>query len=166
MRLVTMVWYYVCPDGNVANVWDNHGGTGSLGGISGFAMLKEKYCIPPLDQGLSALLQDLSQRGLLDETLIAAFGEFGRTPKINPNAGREHWGPCQSALLAGGGIRGGQIYGSSDAQAAYPKDNPATPGDILATMYHSLGISADAEVFDSTHRPHRVAEGRAIEELF
>jgi hypothetical protein len=109
VRLVTVVWSYVCPNGNVANVWDTHGGTGSLGSIGGFAMLKEKYCIPPLDLAYSALLEDLSARGLLDETLVLMLGEFGRTPQINKAAGREHWGPCQSVVLAGGGIRGGQV---------------------------------------------------------
>jgi hypothetical protein len=166
VKLVTIVWYYVCPDGNVANVWDNHGGTGSLGGISGFAMLKEKYCIPPLDLGFSALLEDLSERGLLDETLIAMFGEFGRTPKINAAAGRDHWGPCQSAVFAGGGIRGGQVFGSSDAHAAYPKSKPVAPEDILATIYHGLGIPPEAEVHDPSGRPHRVTDGQPILELF
>ncbi len=166
VRLVTFTWYYVCPDGNVANVWDNHGGTGSLGGISGFAMLKEKYCIPPLDQGFSALMEDMADRGLLDETLVAMFGEFGRTPKINPAAGRDHWGPCQSAVLAGGGIRGGQVYGSSDAHAAYPKSKPVRPEDLLATMYHALGIPPESEVIDPVGRPHRVTDGRPVAELF
>jgi hypothetical protein len=166
VRLVTFVWYYVCPDGNVANVWDNHGGTGSLGGLSGFAMLKEKYCIPPLDQGFSALMEDMSERGLLDETLVAMFGEFGRTPKINAAAGRDHWGPCQSAVLAGGGIRGGQVYGASDAQAAYPKSKPVRPEDLLATMYYALGIPPESEVIDPVGRPHRVTEGRPVVELF
>ena len=94
MRLVSVIWTYICPDGNVANVWDNHGGTGSLGGITGYQMLKEKYCLPPLDQAYAALLQDLSARGLSDETLIVMLGEFGRTPKINKAAGRDHWGPA------------------------------------------------------------------------
>jgi hypothetical protein len=166
VRLVTFVWYYVCPDGNVANVWDNHGGTGSLGGITGYAMLKEKYCIPPLDQGFSALMEDMSDRGLLDETLVAMFGEFGRTPKINPAAGRDHWGPCQSAILAGGGVRGGQVYGASDAHAAYPKSKPVRPEDMLATIYHSLGIAEESEVIDPVGRPHRVTDGKAVVELF
>jgi hypothetical protein len=166
VRLVTIIWYYVCPDGHVANVWDNHGGTGSLGGITGYAMLKEKYCLPPLDQGFSALLEDLSQRGLLDETLIAMFGEFGRTPKINPTVGRDHWGPCQSAVFAGGGIGGGQVYGSSDAHAAYPKTHPVAPEDILATIYYALGIPPSSEIRDLDGRPLRISDGQAIEALF
>jgi hypothetical protein len=166
VRLVTIVWYYICPDGNVANVWDNHGGTGSLGGVTGYQMLKEKYCLPPLDQGYSALLEDLSQRGLLDETLVVMLGEFGRTPKINPAQGRDHWGACQSVVLAGGGVRGGQVYGASDAHAAYPKSNPVSPEDLIATMYHSLGISPESLIYDREHRPHRLSEGRALVELF
>jgi hypothetical protein len=166
VRLVTVVWYYICPDGNVANVWDNHGGTGSLGGITGYAMLKEKYCLPPLDQAYSALLEDLSLRGLLDETLVAMFGEFGRTPQINKTGGRDHWGPCQSAVFAGGGIRGGQVYGSSDAHAAYPKTKPVSPEDILATIYHALGLSPELEIRDQQSRPHRISDGRPIVDLF
>jgi hypothetical protein len=166
VRLVTVVWYYICPDGNVANVWDNHGGTGSLGGISGYQMLKEKYCLPPLDRAYAALLEDLKARGLLDETLVVMLGEFGRTPKINKAAGRDHWGACQSVVLAGGGIRGGQVYGSSDQHAAYPKTNPVSPEDLIATMYHALGIPADSLIHDREYRPHRISEGRPLVELF
>jgi hypothetical protein len=166
VRLVTVVWLYICPDGNVANVWDNHGGTGSLGSITGYQMLKEKYCLPPLDQAFSALLEDLADRGLLEETLLVMLGEFGRTPKINATAGRDHWGPCQSAVLAGGGIRGGQVYGSSDRHAAYPTSNPVAPQDIIATVYHAFGIAPETVVYDQSGRPHRVSEGRPLVELF
>lgn len=166
VRLVTVVWYYICPDGNVANVWDNHGGTGSLGGVTGYQMLKEKYCLPPLDLAYSALLEDLKARGLLDETLVVMLGEFGRTPKINKAAGRDHWGACQSVVLAGGGVRGGQVYGASDQHAAYPKNNPVAPEDVIATMYHALGIPPDSLIHDREHRPHRISEGRPLVELF
>jgi hypothetical protein len=166
VRLVTVVWYYICPDGNVANVWDNHGGTGSLGGITGYAMLKEKYCLPPLDLAYSALLEDMSARGLLDETLVVMLGEFGRTPKINAAAGRDHWGACQSIVLAGGGVRGGQVYGASDAHAAYPKNNPVAPEDVIATTYHALGIPPESLIRDREGRPQRVSEGRPLVELF
>jgi hypothetical protein len=166
VKLVTIVWYYVCPDGNVANVWDNHGGTGSLGKISGLQMLKEKYCLPPLDQGYSALLEDLSARGQLDETLVAMLGEFGRTPKINKEAGRDHWGPCQSVVLAGGGIRGGQVYGASDKSAAYPTDKPVSPENFIATVHHALGISPEALLYDQQNRPHRACTGEPLVELF
>lgn len=166
VRLVTVVWMYISKDGKVANVWDNHGGTASLGNISGYDMLKADYCLPPLDLAMSALLDDLDARGLLGETLVAAYGEFGRTHKINSTGGRDHWGACQSALLAGGGIRGGQIYGASDRYAMYPIDGPASPEDLLATIYHALGVSPHAEFHDSLGRPHRVVEGRPILSLF
>jgi hypothetical protein len=166
VRMVTVVWSYICPDGNVANVWDNHGGTGSLGGVTGYQMLKEKYCLPPLDLAYSALLEDLSARGLLDETLVVMLGEFGRTPKINKAAGRDHWGACQSVVLAGGGIRGGQVYGSSDAQAAYPKSNPVAPEDVIATTYQALGISPESLIHDRENRPHKISDGRPLVELF
>jgi hypothetical protein len=166
VRLVSLVWMYVTPAGAVANVWDNHGGTGALGGVTGYAMLKEKYCLPPLDQGLSALLEDLDQRGLLGETLVTAVGEFGRTPKINASQGRDHWGKCQTALFAGGGVRGGQVYGATDAQAAYVKDRPVSPEDYLATLYHGLGLSPESEVHDRAGRPYRACDGQPIAALF
>jgi hypothetical protein len=166
VTLVSVIWMYFMPNGRIANVWDNHGGTGGLGGITGYAMLKEKYCIPPLDRALSALLDDLDVRGLLGETLVAVAGEFGRTPKINATQGRDHWGMCQSALLAGGGLRGGQVYGATDRQAAYVKDNPVSPADFLATIYAALGIASSAEIHDRDRRPYRVTEGTPVEALF
>jgi hypothetical protein len=167
VRLVTLVWYYIAPkDGNVLNVWDNHGGTPSIDRITGQQMLKEYYCLPSLDQGYSALIEDLSQRGMLDETLVAMLGEFGRTPKINDQAGRDHWGPCQSVVLAGGGIRGGQVYGASDRQAAYPTQDFVRPEDFIATIHHALGIPLDAEMHDQQQRPHRVCDGNPLLGLF
>src|SRR5207302_10787166 len=138
VRLVSVNWMYIFPNGRVSNVWDNHAGYGIHGAKTGFDLLASPVCIPPLDQGLSALMEDLQERGLLDDTLVVAVGEFGRTPKINKDAGRDHWGMCQSALLAGGGVRGGQLYGATDTQAAYVKDNPVSPEDLLATIYHAL----------------------------
>lgn len=129
-------------------------------------MLKEKYCLPPLDQAFSALLEDMSSTGLLDETILAMYGEFGRTPKINANGGRDHWGPCQSVVFAGGGIRGGQIFGSSDAHAAYPRDHAVNPADIVATIYHALGLRSDLEIHDREGRPYRLTEGRPLVNLF
>jgi hypothetical protein len=163
VRLVTISWMYIQKDGNVANVWDNHG---PFEGKNGTEMLQQNYCLPSLDKGYSALMEDLSNTGLLDETLVAMYGEFGRTPKLNKANGRDHWGACQSAVLAGGGIRGGQVYGSSDAEAAYPKSNPVSPEDMLATMYHALGISPDSLIHDQLDRPHRLVEGRPLIELF
>lgn len=166
VRLVSVIWMYIFPGGRVSNVWDNHAGYGIHGAKTGYDLLKSPVCIPPLDQGLSALIQDLNERGLLEETLIAAVGEFGRTPKINGDQGRDHWGACQSALLAGGGIRGGQVYGASDPHAAYVKDNPVSPADYIATMYHAFGLSPEQEIRDRENRPHRLCEGKPVTQMF
>lgn len=163
VRLVTISWMYIQKGGNVANVWDNHG---PFEGKNGTEMLLQNYCLPSLDRGYAALMEDLSSSGMLDETLVAMYGEFGRTPKLNKENGRDHWGACQSAVLAGGGVRGGQVYGSSDAEAAYPKSNPVSPEDMLATMYHALGISPDSLIHDPLGRPHRIVEGQPLVELF
>ena len=166
VRLVSVVWMYIFPEGRVANVWDNHAGYGIHGAKTGFDLLEGPVCLGSLDRAYSSLLSDLAERGLLDETLVVAVGEFGRTPKINPDSGRDHWGACQSALLAGGGVRGGQVYGSSDKQAAFVKDNPVSPEDLLATIYHAFGLPPEAEIHDREGRPHRVCEGRAATALF
>ncbi len=167
VKLVTVVWYYISPkDGNVLNVWDNHGGTGSIGGITGYEMLKAPYCLPSLDRAYSALLEDLQQRGLLDETLLVMLGEFGRTPQINKMAGRDHWGPCQSVVLAGGGIKGGQVYGASDKIAAWPTKNPVSPEDVIATTYSAMGLSPHSMIHDQQNRPHRICEGTPLTALF
>jgi hypothetical protein len=166
VKVVSIIWMHMAKNGKVYNVWDNHGGTEPLGSISGYAMLKEKYCLPSLDQGYSALLEDLSNRGLLNRTLVVMVGEFGRTPKINAAQGRDHWGMCGGAVLAGGGIKGGKVYGSSDKIGAFPKDDPVSPEDLLATMYHALGLEPEMQISDREGRPHRLCEGKAITELF
>ena len=166
VRLVTINWMYFRPDGNPLNPWDNHGGTAALGSVTGYAMLKADYCIPPLDRAYAALLEDLAARGLLEETLVVTTGEFGRTPKINATVGRDHWGHCYSALLAGGRIRGGFVYGASDAHAAYPAENPVRPEDLLATVYHALGIPPGSLIYDPQHRPHPVTTGEPVTALF
>jgi hypothetical protein len=166
VRLVTVTWMYIFPNGRVSNVWDNHAGYGIHGARTGYDLLKSPVCIPPLDRAYSALIEDLAERGLLDDTLVVAVGEFGRTPKINADAGRDHWGACQSALLAGGGVRGGQVYGASDPQAAFVKDNPVAPEDLLATIHHALGIAPESEVHDRDGRPYRITEGRPVTALF
>lgn len=163
VRLVTISWMYIQKSGNVANVWDNHG---PFEGLTGTNMLKAFYCLPSLDQGFNALMEDLSSSGLLDETLVSMWGEFGRTPKLNASQGRDHWGACQTAVFAGGGIRGGTVYGSSDRDAAYPKTNPVSPEDLIATVYNALGISPESEMRDQLGRPHRLVEGRPLTELF
>ncbi|MBI1923508.1 DUF1501 domain-containing protein [Candidatus Poribacteria bacterium] len=118
----------------------------------------DKYgLIPALDRAFSALIEDLSDRGMLDETLVVVMGEFGRTPKINSNAGRDHWPNVFSVVLAGGGVRGGQIIGSSDALGEFPKDRPVTPSDLAATIYTLLGIDPSLELHTSDGRPVRVA---------
>ena len=162
VRLVTISWMYIQKGGNVANVWDNHG---PFEGLTGTNMLKAYYCLPSLDRGFSALMDDLQREGLLDETLVAMWGEFGRTPKLNAAQGRDPGGAVQTACFAGGGVRGGTVYGASDGDAAYPRSNPVSPEDLLATVYHSLGIDPDAEVYDPLNRPHRVVDGRPIHEI-
>ena len=150
--LVSVNWH---NDGQ--NFWDTHG--------NNFNRLKNDLC-PPADRALTALLEDLSRTGRLDETLIVWVGEFGRGPVINGSAGREHHPRCYSGLMAGGGIRGGQVYGASDRHAAYPADKPTSPHDLVATMYHALGVPHDAVLHDSLNRPHRIHAGRAIEDVF
>ena len=127
---------------------------------------RHRQLIPPSDQALSALIEDLETRGLLDSTLVVALGEFGRTPKVNPSGGRDHWPDCYTAVLAGGGVRGGSVYGSSDRIGAYPASDPVTPGDLAATIFWRFGIDSDAEVRDQTGRPFRLAEGRPLAPLF
>ncbi len=166
VRLVTLNWMYFRPDGNPLNPWDNHGGTAALGGITGYQMLKEEYCLPSLDRSLSALIDDLSVRGLLDETLVVVMGEFGRTPKINAAQGRDHWGACQTVLLAGGGIRRGFVHGASDAHAAFPTENPVSPEDLMATMFHAFGLPPETLVLDPEDRPHPISTGRPVTALF
>lgn len=142
--------------GRVQN-WDNHGDL--------FKRMK-KDLLPPLDSGVSALLDDLSDRGLLEDTLVMMLGEFGREPKINKTGGREHWAPCYSALFAGAGVRGGQVIGKSDKNGGYPVTTPYSPDDIGATVYSVLGIDPHAEVADRLNRPVQLNRGRVIQPLF
>jgi len=130
--------------------WDTHG--------RNFGILKE-YNLPCLDQTYGALLTDLESRGLLDETLVVVMTDFGRTPRINANAGRDHWPFCYSLLLAGAGIKGGTVYGASDAQAAYPKDRPVSTADICCTIYECLGIDPATTVPDPQGRPVGISHG-------
>ncbi len=126
----------------------------------------QRYLLPQADQSLAALIEDLDDRGLLDSTLVVALGEFGRTPKINGNAGRDHWPDCYTVLLAGGGIRGGTIFGASDRIGAYPAKDPVTPADLAATIYWRFGLDPKTEIHDQTGRPYRLAEGRPITQVF
>jgi hypothetical protein len=136
--------------------WDTH--------KNNFVDLKQKL-LPNMDQGFAALLDDLAQRGLLEETLVVWLGEFGRTPQINTNAGRDHWAACNTVLLAGAGIPGGAVYGASDRLAAYPAHSPVTPQDLSATIYHLLGIDSSRHVYDSQRRPFAVSSGEPVWEL-
>jgi len=122
--------------------------------------------MPIMDQAFSALVEDLDQRGLLDETLVVWIGEFGRTPRINGNAGRDHWGKVFSIAFAGGGVRGGTVYGSSDKDAGYPVDGKVTPADVTATIFHCLGHRADAEIHDPLGRPYPISRGEPIDAIF
>ena len=153
VSLVTVNWH---NDGQ--NFWDTHG--------DNFNHLKNRL-MPPADQGLSALLDDLSGRGMLEETLVVWVGEFGRTPRITAaNAGREHWPRCYSAVMAGGGVTGSQIYGASDHWAAYPARDPVSPEDLGATILHALGVSPEMEIPDPTGRLMQINQGRPLTTLF
>jgi len=142
--------------------WDTHGY--HVGNTPNFPRLRD-HNLPPLDQGLTAFLGDLGERGLLDETVVAVTGEFGRSPKINADGGRDHYGNVFSALLAGGGIVGGQTYGTSDKNGAFPADKAVTAGDFAATLYHTLGIRPETEILDRFARPSRVADGTPLWDL-
>jgi Protein of unknown function (DUF1501) len=142
--------------------WDTHGH--HVGNTPNFPRLRD-HNLPPLDQGLTTFLADLSERGLFEETLVAITGEFGRSPKINGDAGRDHYGNVFSAMLAGGGIVGGQTYGTSDKIGAYPDDRAVTAGDFAATLYHAMGVEPDREIHDRFGRPLRVADGTPLWDL-
>jgi hypothetical protein len=124
-----------------------------------------KELLPPTDRGFSALLEDLAGRGLLDETLVVWMGEFGRSPRIESNAGRSHWGRCYSLVMAGAGIARGQVYGKSDRQAGYPAENAVSSADIVTTIYHYLGVGTDTELTDQLGRPLQLCQGRVIHGL-
>lgn len=117
---------------------------------------------PPTDAAFASLLEDLSARGLLDETLVLLIGEFGRTPRFNSAGGRDHWPQCFSAVLAGGGLKGGQVHGASDRSAAYPTANAVTPQDVTATLYHLLGVEPHSLVHDQQGRPFALVEGKPL----
>lgn len=136
--------------------WDTHS--------DNFNLHKNKL-LPGFDQGFSALLDDLSDRGMLDDTLVVVLSEFGRTPKINAAAGRDHWAACNTILLAGGGIPGGQVYGASDKIAAYPTRNPVSPEDLAATIYHLLGVDAETPLPSPDGRRQVVSTGEVLHGL-
>ncbi len=159
VRVVT-----VCTGARYDQSWDTH--------RDHFPLLKRSI-LPMFDRGFSALLADLHARGLLDETLVVAVGEFGRTPKVGQitsdagadKGGRDHWPHCYTALFAGGGLPAGAIYGASDADAAHPSRDPVTPQDIAATVYQALGIPPETFLSDSLDRPHTLSTGTPIRAL-
>ena len=142
--------------GRVQN-WDHHSAI--------FQTLKQRM-LPPIDQCVSALLDDLESRGMLQDTLVMMLGEFGRTPKINKDRGRDHWGPCFFGLFAGAGVQGGQVIGRSDITGAYPATRGFSPDDVGATVYHLLGLPAEVEVEDRLGRRVLLNRGDVIESLF
>jgi hypothetical protein len=153
-RLVTVSW---APDANAT--WDTHGGN--------FQKLRGEL-LPQLDAVCASLIDDLQQRGMLERTLVAVMGDFGRTPKINANnAGRDHWNFCYSLMLVGGGFGQGLIYGRSDEIGAFPAADPLKPSDIIATIYNQFGIPPETEIHDHFGRPYRLApnDGHVIPEL-
>jgi hypothetical protein len=159
VRVVT-----VCTGARYDQAWDTH--------RQHFPLLKRSI-LPMFDRGFSALLADLHARGLLDETLVVALGEFGRTPRVGQitssagadKGGRDHWPHCYTVLFAGGGVPGGAIFGASDHHAAYPAREPVTPPDITATIYRALGIEPATTIYDPLNRPHVVSLGSPISAL-
>ena len=163
--LVTVNWDDDHKNDKVSPHWDTH--------VENFPKLKDRLC-PPFDRGFSALLEDLHQRGLLERTLVVAVGEFGRTPRIGMKTqnnmtqptGRDHWPHAFTVLLAGGGVRGGQVYGATVPNGGYVSDKPVTPADLTATILQHLGVDADLEYEDRfLQRRQRLCESRPIPDL-
>src|SRR4051812_41504738 len=143
--------------GDIGSGWDTHGNNDKK-----MYPVLEKYHLPTTDQTLPTLLEELDQRGLLDTTLVVWMGEFGRTPKINEKASRDHWPSCYTVLLAGGGVKRGFVYGESDKTASYPAKDPVRPDDLAATIYYLLGIDPHTEVNGAGDRPVLISEGNPI----
>ncbi len=157
VRLVHVNWVREPGDSSVDNpMWDTHAQNADR--------LEDRLC-PIFDVTFPALIEDLDDRGLLDETLVVAIAEFGRTPKINVKGGRDHWGSVFSFAMAGAGISGGQVYGASDRNGAYPARKPVSPSDVTATIFHLLGIQHEAMFKDPQRREHRITTGEPIWEL-
>jgi hypothetical protein len=153
VSLVQVNWTRTKEDSDINPVWDTHAKNSER---------LRNALMPPMDQAYSALLEDLCARGLLDETLVVWMGEFGRTPKINRSGGRDHWGHVFSIALAGGGVRGGQVYGASDRIGAHLKEGRVQPQDVTATIFHCLGYAPDTEFRDAFGRPLVISRGDII----
>ena len=167
VRLVSVTaWAGTPPGEKFRNVqtWDMHGDGAGLGSIFGKGAYGLGWALPNVDEAVSALIDDLDQRGLLEETLVVMVGEFGRSPRIS-GAGRDHWPACYTSLLAGAGVRGGTVYGASDAQGAYVKDRPVPPETFGATLFHALGVPPETR-FGPDGFSFRVSDGAPLVELF
>jgi uncharacterized protein (DUF1501 family) len=160
VRLVTVNMFDTVFD---QVTWDCHADGGGL--RSSLEDYEQVLC-PMFDQAYTALLDDLSQRGLLENTLVVAMGEFGRTPRLNPRGGRDHWPGCWSILFAGGGVKGGQVVGSSDRTGSEPKDRPVTPAEVAASIYYALGMDLASRLPGPDNRPLPLVEAAPIGELF
>jgi hypothetical protein len=156
VRLVQVNWFRGPEEPSDAPCWDSHANE---------PQRLKTVLMPPMDQAFSALIEDLAQRGLLDETLVVCMAEFGRTPKMNGRAGRDHWGPVFSIAMAGGGIRGGVVHGASDRLGAEPAEGLVRPEDITATILHSLGYAPETTVEDPQGRTLSVSHGHVIEDI-
>ena len=158
VSLVQINWTRVVDDRKFENQggWDTH---------KKHSQSLKEHLMPSMDQTFSALIEDLEQRGLLDETLVIMFSEFGHTPKFNGNAGRDHWGNVFSIALAGGGVQGGVVHGATDKHAGHPVEGAVRPKDILATIYHLLGYPPHTEIFDPQNRPTQISRGKVIQEI-
>jgi hypothetical protein len=153
VSLVQVNWTRMPGDTDDSPAWDTHNKN---------AQRLKNNLMPPMDMAYSALLEDLQTRGLLDETLVVWMGEFGRSPKINPGGGRDHWGRVFSVALAGGGVRGGQVLGASDKIGGLPREGRVQPQDITATIFHCLGYSPETEMRDTLGRPLVISRGEVI----
>jgi len=156
VSLVQVNWTRWKDDPDNAPAWDTHAKN---------AERLKTVLMPPMDQAYSALLEDLHARGMLEDTLVVWVGEFGRSPKHNPSGGRDHWGHVFSGALAGGGVRGGTVYGASDRQGAFPLDGRVEPQDLTATVFHCLGFSPSTEIHDRLGRPFAISKGTPIEAI-
>jgi Protein of unknown function (DUF1501) len=156
VRLVQVNWHRGPEEPPANPCWDSHAKESSR--------LKD-VLVPPTDRAYSALLEDLDRRGLLDETLVVCMAEFGRTPRLDGNGGRGHWGSVFSVTLAGGGVRGGQVYGSSDRIGAYPAEGRVPPEDLSATIFHCLGYAPQTEYRDPLGRPHPISRGEVLHSI-
>ena len=157
VSLVQVNWFRGADEPADNPCWDSH--------VKESARLKSALG-PPADTAMSALLEDLDQRGMLDETLVVCMAEFGRSPKMNRAGGRDHWGYVYSLALAGGGVRGGQVLGSSDRVGGLPKEGRVQPHDLTATIFHCLGYRPDTEVHDTLGRPLPISRGQVIRQVF